>query len=128
MSLDLCLEADSTLTISVLKCAVENAGAWEVEVAGNGLSAVFASGLRLNGGDVTDDSTIYAENTKGLDFPVALRCTIRLKGPEPEGESSMEDVEKIAQSISQSCSAFFLISFQFEETLYWRDATGLHRL
>ncbi len=39
----------------------------------------------------------------------------------------MEDLDKIAQSISQSCSAFFLISFQFEQTLYWRDATGLHR-
>ncbi|MFJ2539655.1 hypothetical protein [Pseudomonas sp. NPDC087614] len=127
MSLDLCLEADSTLTISVLKSALENAGAWEVEVAGIGLSAVFASGLRLSGGDVKDDSTIYAENTKGMDFPVALRCTIRIKGPEPKGESSMEDLNKIAQSISQSCSAFFLISFQFEEILYWRDATGLHR-
>ncbi|WLH65319.1 hypothetical protein [Pseudomonas sp. FP2300] len=127
MSLDLFLEADSALTISALKSALENAGAWEIEVAGNGLSAAFASGLRLSGGDVLDDPTIYAENTKGVDFPVAVRCTIRIKGPYPEGESPMEDLDRIARSISQSCSAFFLISFQFEETLYWRDTTGLHR-
>lgn len=127
MSLDLCLEADSALTISALKSALENAGAGEIEVAGNGLSAEFASGLRLSGGDVLDDPKIYAENTKGVDFPVAVRCTIRIKGPYPEGESPMEDLDRIARSISQSCSAFFLISFQFEETLYWRDTTGLHR-
>ena len=127
MSLDLCLEADSTLTISTLSKALANAGAWEIEVAGNGLSAEFNSGLKLSTNDVLADPTIYAENTMGIAFPVAVRCTIRIKGPEPEGESAMEDLDKIAQSISQSCSAFFLISFQFEQTLYWRDATGLHR-
>ncbi len=31
MSLDLCLEADSTLTISTLSKALANAGAWEIE-------------------------------------------------------------------------------------------------
>lgn len=127
MSLDLYLEADSTLTISTLSRALENAGAWEIQVAGNGLFAEFTSGLKLISDDVIDDTTIYAENTMGIDFPVAVRCTIRIKGPEPEGESVMEDLDKIAQSISESCSAFFLISFQFEQTMYWRDGTGLHR-
>jgi hypothetical protein len=127
MSLDLCFEADSTLTISTLSRALESAGAWEIQVAGNGLYAEFTSGLKLSTDDVIDDPTIYAENTMGIDFPVAVRCTIRIKGPEPEGESAMEDLDKIAQSISKSCSAFFLISFQFEQTMYWRDATGLHR-
>ena len=126
MSLDLHLEADSALTISALKSALENAGALEIDVAGDGLFAIFASGLRVSG-DLTDDSTIYAENKKGIGFPVALRCTIRIKGADPEGHSPMEDVDKIAESISQSCPAFFLISFQFEQTLYWRDAKGLHR-
>ena len=127
MSLDLFLEADSALTISTLSKALENAGAWEVEVTGNGLYAEFTSGLKLSTNHVLDDPTINAENTVGIDFPVAVRCAIRIKGPEPEGESAMEDLDKIAKSISQSCSAFFLISFQFEQTLYWRDATGLHR-
>lgn len=85
MSLDLCLEADSTLTISTLSKAVSNAGAWEIEVAGNGLYAEFTSGLKLSTNDVLDDATIYAENTMGIDFPVAVRCTIRIRGPEPEG-------------------------------------------
>ena len=127
MSLDLHLEADSALTISALKSALENAGALEIDVAGDGLLAIFASGLSVSGGDVTADSTIYAENKKGIEFPVALRCTIRIKGADAEGHSPMEDVDKIAESISQSCPAFFLISFQFEQTLYWRDAKGLHR-
>ncbi|KIH84121.1 hypothetical protein UCMB321_2121 [Pseudomonas batumici] len=39
----------------------------------------------------------------------------------------MDDLDKIAQSIAQMCSAHFLISFQYEQTLYWRNATGLHR-
>lgn len=127
MSLDLCLEADSTLTISTLSSALGNAGARMLEVTEGGLHAEFSSGLKLSTDDASGDSTIYAENTMGIDFPVALRCTIRIKGPEPEGESAMEDLDKIAQSISHSCSAFFLISFQFEQTMYWRDATGLHR-
>jgi len=31
MSLDLCLEADSTLTISTLSNALANAGAWKID-------------------------------------------------------------------------------------------------
>lgn len=127
MSLDLCLEADSTLTISILSSALGNAGARMLEVTEGGLYAEFSSGLKLSTDDASGDSTIYAEDTMGIDFPVALRCTIRIKGPEPEGESAMEDLDKIAQSISRSCSAFFIVSFQFEQTMYWRDATGLHR-
>ncbi|WLH76955.1 hypothetical protein PSH81_14440 [Pseudomonas sp. FP2335] len=127
MSLDLCLEADSTLTISTLSKALAQAGALEIEVSENGLYAEFTSGLKLSTHGVRDDPTIYAEHKMGIDFPVAVRCTIRIKGPEPEGESAMEDLDKLAQSIFQSCSALFLISFQFEQTLYWRDATGLYR-
>jgi hypothetical protein len=111
MSLDLCLEADSTLTISTLSRALENAGAWEIEIAGNELYAEFASGLKLRTDGVMDDPTIYAENTMGIDFPVAVRCNIRIKGAEPESESVMQGLDKIAQCLSQSCSAFFLISF-----------------
>ncbi|AGE24162.1 hypothetical protein H045_00430 [Pseudomonas poae RE*1-1-14] len=115
MSLDLCLEADSTLTISTLSKAVANAGAWEIEVAGNGLYAEFTSGLKLSTNDVLDAPTIYAENTMGIDFPVAVRCTIRIKGPEPEGESAMEDLNKIARSTDkdkQRLSSIALISIQ----------------
>lgn len=127
MSLDLCLEADSALTAPILGKALNNAGAWEIIVAGDRLEATFISGLTLSTDGVTTDSRIYAENTKGIDFRVAMRCSIRIKGPEPEGQSAMEDLDKIAQSIAQMCSSLFLISFQLEETLYWRDAAGLHR-
>ncbi|EJM88949.1 MULTISPECIES: hypothetical protein [unclassified Pseudomonas] len=127
MSLDLYLEADNALTAPTLGKALSNAGAWEINVVGDSLESTFISGLTLSTDGVTTDSTIYAEDTKGIDFRVAMRCTIRIKGPEPEGQSAMEDLDKIAQSIAKTCSSLFLISFQLEETLYWRDAAGLHR-
>jgi hypothetical protein len=127
MSLDLYLEADNALTAPILGKALQNAGAWEINAVGGCLEAAFISGLMLSTDGVIADSMIYAEDMKGVDFSVAMRCTIRIKGPEPEGQSAMEDLDKIAQSIAQVCSSLFLISFQFEETLYWRDATGLHR-
>ncbi|WP_024643674.1 hypothetical protein [Pseudomonas syringae] len=128
MSLDLYLEADNVLTAPAFEQALKNAGAWEVNTLDGGLEAVFISGLTLTANGVTTDSTIYAEDTKGIDFRVAMRCNIRIKGPEPDGHSAMEDLRKIAESIAEMCSSLFLITFQFEETLYWRDVTGLHHL
>ncbi len=127
MSLDLCLEADDALTVPTLGRALEKAGAREVIITDGALEAAFMSGLTVRILGATTDSAIHAEDTKGIDLRVALRCNIRIKGPEPEGHSSMDDLDKIAQSIAQMCSAHFLISFQYEETLYWRNAAGLHR-
>lgn len=126
MSLDLYLEADNALTVQILGRALEEAGACEVIIADGALEAAFTSGLTVACPCVTSDSAIYAENTKGIDFPVAMRCNIRIKGPEPEGHSAMGDLEKIAQSVVRACSCYFLISFQFEQTLFWRNADGLH--
>lgn len=128
MSLDLYLEADNVLTAPAFEQALKNAGALEVNTLDGGLEAVFISGLTLTANGVTIDSTIYAEDTKGIDFRFAMRCNIRIKGPEPEGHSAMEDLNKIAESIAEMCSSLFLITFQFEKTLCWRDVTGLHRL
>ncbi|NWB99551.1 hypothetical protein HX882_27055 [Pseudomonas gingeri] len=127
MSLDLCLEADNALTVPTLGRALEKAGASEVIITDGALEAFFISGLTVRTPGMTTDSAIYAEDTKGIDLRVAIRCNIRIKGPEPEGQSVMGDLDKIAQSIAQVCSSHFLISFQYEETLYWRDATGLRR-
>jgi hypothetical protein len=127
MSLDLYLEADNALTAPTLRKALNDADACEINVVGDSLEATFISGLTLSTDGVITDSTIYSEDTKGIDFRVAMRCTIRIKGPEPEGQSAMDDLDKIAQSIAQTCSSLFLISFQLEETLYWRDTAGLHR-
>jgi len=127
VSLDLYLEADNALTVPALGLALETAGALEVNMVNGGLEAAFMSGLTLTADGATTDSTIYAEDTKGIDFRVALRCNIRIKGPEPEGQSAMEDLDKIAEAIAQTSSSLFLITFQFEEILYWRDVTGLHR-
>ncbi|AHL31462.1 hypothetical protein CD58_00445 [Pseudomonas brassicacearum] len=127
MSLDLHIEADRVLTIPMLSTALAKAGATEVENVNGALEAAFASGLRLTADDETTDFTIYAEDKKGLEFKVGMRCSIRIKGPEPEGQSSMDELEKIAESIAQTCSSLFLLTFQYESTLYWRDAMGLHR-
>jgi hypothetical protein len=115
VSLDLYLEADNALTAQLLGQALENAGASQVNMADGGVEVAFISGLTLTADGTTTDSTIYAEDTKGLDFHVAMRCSIRIKGPEPGGQSAMEDLDKIAQSIAQSCSTLFLITFQLED-------------
>jgi hypothetical protein len=127
MSLAVYIEADNTLTMSTLEQALFMAGACEVKVANNNLEAVFASGLTLHADHAVADSRIYAEDTRGIVFDVARRCSIRIKGPEPDGHSQLGDLERLAQSIMQACPAWFVISFQFETTLYWRDKAGLHR-
>lgn len=38
----------------------------------------------------------------------------------------MADLNKIANAIARTGSRF-VISFQFERTLYWQDAEGLHQ-
>jgi len=82
--------------------------------------------MRLSADAEDTDFNLYAEDKKGLDFKVSMCCCIRIKGPEPEGESSMSELEKIAESIADVCSSYFILSFQYESTLFWRDALGLH--
>lgn len=94
MSLDLYLEADNALTTLALGQALENAGAMEVNMVDGGLEAAFISGLTLTAHGATTDSTIDAEDTKGIAFRVSMRCSIRINGPEPEGQSAMQDLEK----------------------------------
>lgn len=51
---------------------------------------------------------------------------MRIKGPEPEGHSALDDLRRLLDSIAQNSEALFILSFQYESTLYWRDADGLH--
>ena len=127
MGLDVHIEADNALTISTLGQAVSMAGACEIKLTDNILEAVFASGLTLQAEHPVADSRLYVEDTKGMAFDVATRCSIRLKSPEPDGHSQLDDFDRLARSITQVCPSQFLISFQFEKILYWRDKTGLHR-
>lgn len=125
VSLDLYLEADDVLTVAVPERALEMAGADEINTDGQAIEALFESGLTFST-SASNDQAIYAEETKGATFLVALRCYIRIKGPAPEGSSPLDDLERIARSIAEVCLSHFLISFQFEQTLYWRDENGLH--
>lgn len=127
MGLDLHIEADDRLTAAVLSIALERSGAIEIDCVKDTVEAHFASGMRLSADAADTDFAVYAEDKKGLNFKVSMRCYIRIKGPEPEGESSMSELEKIAESIADVCSSFFILSFQYENTLFWRDALGLHR-
>ncbi|MGY3018337.1 hypothetical protein ACVWZ5_003895 [Pseudomonas sp. TE6283] len=126
MSIDLFLEADAALDAAALADALQEAGAIEVTRTSDSLQAYFASWLTLTADFVITDPALYAEDTKGLDFSVATRCGIRIKGPGPQEHSPMADLETIAKTIARTGSRF-VISFQFEQTLYWQDAEGLHR-
>lgn len=127
MGLDVYIEADSALTMSKLEQALSVAGANEGKVTDDVLEAVFLSGLTLHAERSVNDSRMYTEDTKGLVIDVARRCSIRMKGPEPDGHSQLADLDRLAHAITQVCPSMFVISFQFEKTLYWRDKAGLHR-
>lgn len=127
MGLDLHIEANDGLTAVALNIALERSGALKLDCVADTVEAHFASGMQLSAVAEYTDFTLYAEDKKGLDFKVSMRCYIRIGGPEPEGESSMRELEKIAESIADVCSVYFILSFQYENTLFWRDALGLHR-
>lgn len=127
MGLDVYIEADNALTMLILEQALFMAGAREVNVTDRMLEAVFVSGLTLHAEQAVADSRMYAADTKGMTFNVATRCWSRMKGPEPDGHSQLGDLDRLAQSITQVCPSLFVMSFQFETTLYWRDKAGLHR-
>ncbi|QXI31147.1 hypothetical protein [Pseudomonas vanderleydeniana] len=127
MSLEMFLEADSALTLPILEQVLVKAGAEEVYWEDGLLKAYFTSGISVWAEERNEDFELYAEDAKGMDFPVSVYCNLRIKGPEPKGHSSMEDLDNVAQGIAQACSACFVISFQFETTVYWRNAAGLHR-
>ncbi|MGC5702158.1 hypothetical protein J4P02_18335 [Pseudomonas sp. NFXW11] len=126
MSLDLHLEADQHLTTALLGRLLENLPRTEQANVPGGIQATFPSGLSLRCEDSQLQPEIYAEDRKGCDFSVGLRCYLRIKGPEPEGHSALDEIRWLLENIAQSCEALFILSFQYEATLYWRDANGLH--
>ena len=126
VGLDIFLEADDLLTIPKLERAAIMAGASEVTVEGDGLTALFASGLTLWTVDRRGYVRLCAEDTKGLAFSVGRLCHLRIKGPALGETCPFSEIDWLARSIAQVCPSPFVISFQFEQTLYWRDRSGLH--
>lgn len=126
MSIDMFLEADAALTLTLLEQALGLAGAEGISTTAHGLQAWFRSGLGVSADDDDPDARIYAENRHGLDFSVALRASLRIKGTEPEGESMLLDLQRIAQAITDTSAAQFLITLHYESGWCWRDAAGLH--
>ncbi|MBD9417488.1 hypothetical protein IB234_23230 [Pseudomonas sp. PDM16] len=125
MGLDIHLEADSRLATSEIARILEKIGAHNIELTERSVDAYFESGLSVSA-TKSSDAAIYAEEAKGLSFPVATRCYFRVKGPEPEGLSPLRDLELFLRRISAECEAHFLVSFQYESLMYWRDGSGLH--
>ena len=126
MSLDLHLEADQRLTTALLGRLLESLPGTEQTLVPGGIEVIFASGMRMRSDDSDLAPEIRAEDRKGCDFSVGLRCHLRIKGPEAEGHSSLEEIRCLLETIAASCEAMFILSFQYESTLYWRDAAGLH--
>ncbi|BAQ75896.1 uncharacterized protein POS17_4202 [Pseudomonas sp. Os17] len=125
MSLDLHLEADQCLTSALLGRLLQGFPGTEVHYLPGAVQAWFPSGLSLQSEDSNLEPEIRAEDRKGCDFAVGLRCHLRIKGPEPEDHRSLDDIRRLLETIAQHCEARFILSFQYESTLYWRDAGGL---
>lgn len=126
MALDLHLEADSRLNLALLRRILEGFAGAEVQPQADGLWAALPSGMHIESSAAGTDQQLYAEDRRGCEFAVALRAYLRIQGPEHPEHSAMEELRRLAWHISEQCDSCFILSFQYESTLYWRDADGLH--
>ena len=126
MSLDIHLEADERLSITTISTTLSELGARDRNSNDHTVEGIFESGLIVSAACELDDHTLYTEDTKGMDFPVAIRCYIRIKGPEPEGFSALGDLERFVKHLVTKTDANLVVSFQYESALYWRNSDGLH--
>ncbi|WP_155952606.1 hypothetical protein [Pseudomonas sp. URMO17WK12:I4] len=125
MSLDIHLEADERLSITTISTTLSELGVLYTYNGDHTVEGIFESGLSVRAACELNDHTLYAEDTKGMTFPVAIRCYIRIKGPEPEGFSALGDLERFVKTLTTKSDANFVVSFQYESTLYWRNSDGL---
>ena len=125
MSLDIHLEADERLSITTIHKTLSELGVLDTDNNDHTVEGIFESGLSVSAAYELNDHTLYAEDTKGMTFPVAIRCYIRIKGPEPEGFSALGDLERFVKNLTTKTDANFVVSFQYESTLYWRNSDGL---
>lgn len=126
MGIDIHLEADERLSIIAISTTLRKLGALGIASDDTTAEGFFDSGLFVYAICEFHDRTLYTEDTKGMDFPVAIRCYLRIKGPEPAGLSATGDLEKFIKRIATRIDARFLVSLQHESALYWKNDDGLH--
>ena len=121
MSLDYHLEADKNLSLNHVESALISADWKDIKLTGNVITG-WAPGFLIHAKRLEHPESIVCENTRGLAFPKYLHCYIRAKEP-----NSNDVFNKFLESIKQTSEANFLVSFQFETLMFWRDDKGLHR-
>ncbi|MGN7740874.1 hypothetical protein ACTJKT_12875 [Pseudomonas sp. 22526] len=126
MGLDIHLEADERLSLTVLTSVARSLDGQDLVCDDSSVFTYFPSGLSVSAKRSFDEQAIYAEDTQGLSFPVVVRCDFRIKGPAPEDSSPLDDLKVFVEAIAAESDAHFLVSFQYESLMYWRDRTGLH--
>lgn len=126
MSLDIHLEADERLSITTVATTLSELGALGRHSDHYTVEGLFESGLSVSAACEVDDFTLYAEDARGMNFPVGIRCYLRIKGPEPEGFSAFGDLERFVKHIATKTDANFVVSFQYESVLYWKNNDVLY--
>lgn len=121
MSLDYHLEADKTLGLRDIEAALVSAGWKDIELAGNILTAL-APGFSIHAELFEKPKSISSEIKKELSFSKYVHCYIRTRGPYPD-----DIFEKFLADLALISTAEFIVSFQFETILFWRDSSGLHK-
>ncbi len=121
MSLDYHFEADEELSLEQVEAALIKAGWNDIDWTENIITAL-APGFTIHSELYTDPKSIMSENTKGLSFPVYLHSYIRTRGPHSD-----EIFEGFLTELAGISKANFLVSFQFESLIFWRDSDGLHK-
>ncbi len=126
MGLDIYLEADKRLSLVQLAEAVTAVGADELDRQEASLEAGFPSGLFLRARHERDDPAIRAEEASSLMFSVVTRGYLRIGRHSPEGADPLGDIKNLVEQLAARSDAHFVVSFQYESLLYYRDHEGLH--
>jgi len=128
MSLDIILEADEQLSTGVIEASLRDCGCLSISEDEGELEASFPSGMAVRCTKESVKRPPSSEETRGLSFPVAIRCMFRIRSPEPPEHSSLEEIDRILRTLEKNSAAQFVVSFQYESLMYWRAENGLQKV
>ncbi|HVK55711.1 MAG TPA: hypothetical protein VM532_11860 [Burkholderiales bacterium] len=126
MGLDLNFEVDSRLSEPALIAALQRSGAEITEhYEGEVLAFYQGSGLTVWGKGNDGRHEILSEQAMGATFEVARRCVFRLNNS--EYDTCIRDLECFLNAVCNDSGAFFIVSFQLEETMYVNIGLGVQK-
>lgn len=122
MSLDFILEADDQLNFEAIEKSLVQSGWVEIVKTESSIEAKAIS-YNFFAEKLSSPREIISEDTRGLSFLVGLKCYIRGKHV-----VSDEPFTRLIEYIAKESCSNFIVSFQYESALYWKNNNGLHKV